>query len=75
MRLPADLAEWSLAQARREGTDRTKKVIGFLQQWKSEVEAAAKNEEERRQAEIAAAVAAALAKQRRSKPAKKKRVR
>jgi hypothetical protein len=72
MRVPADLAAWALAQARREGTDRTKKIIGFLRRWKAEVEGAEAEAQAQRQTEIQAAVVAALKARRRSAKARRK---
>lgn len=66
LRAPADLAAWALVQARKEGTDRTKKIIEYLRRWKADVEAAETATQAQRQAEIQAAVATALKARRRS---------
>jgi ribosomal protein S20 len=67
LRVPVDLATWAGAQARREGTDLSKKIRGFLRQWQAEIvaaeEQAAAEATVRQQAEIEAAVQAALAAQ------------
>ena len=67
MRIPTDLALWSLRQARVEGTTRTAKVVEMLRQWRSEVDADSAAQKARRQAEIEAAVAAALKADRRKR--------
>jgi hypothetical protein len=72
LRAPADLAAWALVQARKEGTDRTKKIIEYLRRWKADVEAAEASTQAQRQAEIQAAVAAALKARRRSAKARRK---
>jgi hypothetical protein len=68
LRQPADLARWALVQARKEGTDRTQKITGFIRRWRAEVEAAEVAPQAQRQAESDAAVAAALKAKRRSAP-------
>ena len=70
LRVPADLAAWASAQARREGSDLSKQIRAFLCQWQAEVRAAEVTAAAQRQAEIEAAVAKALKTQaRKRKPA------
>ena len=70
LRVPADLAAWASAQARREGSDLSKRIRAFLRQWQAEVQAAEVEAAAQRQAEIEAAVAKALKTQaRKRKPA------
>ena len=71
LRMPAGLAEWSLAEARRQNTTRTQKIIEFLLRWKAEVEAGQVLADRRRQAEIKAAVDAAVRADRRKRGAKR----
>jgi len=70
LRVPADLAAWASAQARREGSDLSKRIRAFLRQWQAEVQVAEVAAVAQRQAEIEAAVAKALKTQARTrKPA------
>ena len=73
LRIPAALATWSLRQARLEGTTRTARIVEFLEQWQTRVEAEAATAGRQREAEIQAAVATALRAERRKKGGRARR--